>query len=644
MPTYELIKDYGGDKEVVTSNPFWLLGFIRYAQPVTSSRAIMAEAFNNQKDSHNQASNYTANADNSTLGAVKSMLVVRHDCTSLSITSNKSNHVASLQAVLRNSGTEYLSELMPGDWMFAWIVNDEKKYESLYNRILSLSRANHFDDGLKFVGRVHDIRKAIIQSPQGPRTIQYNLTGQGFGELDSTVFFDPLLTMHDMGVGDFLARLDIAFASVYEQAASEVSSGRGGLRPSKAIPALLNALVGRGIDSSKFGRNEGLQPVNGLTAEAEAPFAYCVPEGVGRLLGVRRKSKTHGLYSYADVLDTFIGKQKYSDNSGNNSPRALLPDGISNTSRELVESDDSKDVNRHYTGHPLEGEYFPTAIQFSQKTVWTILNEFLNSSVNEMYTSLRWTPRGGVFPTLVARQKPFSSPVFTNRLDASGIVTTGFAEVPRWKVSSVLIRGMDVGRSEGDRLNFFHIYGVDPAPTSDNMRDQILRCPPLKDSQDIKRNGLRPYMNTANCSFEDTNSGPAHWMALNADFLSGLNLTLNGTMVLAGVTSPISAGDNLEFDGIIYHIESVKHDCLIEPTGRKTFTTHVTLTHGVEAHPASTADKHLFPGVGLKDLGDYTPGRTDEHRGTDQPPTVDSPIVSKTNKNAPVNKNTKRRR
>jgi hypothetical protein len=465
-------------------------------------------------------------------------------------------------------------------------MNTRAKYKDVIRKLRQGLPANDFDDGLKFVGRVQDIRKLLAQTPDGLRTVRYNLAAVGFSELDSSVFFDPNLSRNEQYIERVLQHLSIPMAEIYNTAAEEAQAGKGGIDINKVIPALIKAFIGEGISGVGVASG-GIQLATGASvATKEAPYAYVVPDGVAQILGVKVPSKKEsGVYSYADILETIQGLQKY---EGNHFPQLFFPKMSVDTEFGQVFGRDETS-NRHFTAYPLKGLFMPTAVSFDNKTVWNLLNEFLNPAVNEMYTAVRYTPSGRVMPTLVIRQLPFSSPVLTQK---HGSKVTSFHELPRWRADPVLVRGMDVGRSDGERINFIHIYGI-PAKQvlGSDMSTQLTLHPPVSDFQDMKRHGLRPHMGQINVSPVDiANGGPGEWMSLRADFLMGQHLMLTGICSMVGVTLPIAPGDNFEFEDTLYHIESVHHHCSITPDGGKSFTTQVSLSHGVRADvPAAIA-------------------------------------------------------
>jgi hypothetical protein len=84
-----------------------------------------------------------------------------------------------------------------------------------------------------------------------------------------------------------------------------------------------------------------------------------------------------------------------------------------------------------------------------------------------------------------------------------------------------------------------------------------------------------------------------------ADFVIGQHLTLTGTFVLQGIQSPISPGDNFQYNETVYHIEQVAHSCSIGSDGHKEFHTILHVNHGLSSekghheHAGMDPDDHV---------------------------------------------------
>ena len=550
---YEILSEFTSDKnpDSITVSPFWVLAFVRFAKPLTFSRSKM---FNGES-----LVSFDSNPED--LIAERNVLVVSDDVLQLSISQAKGNHISSLSAMLMGGDVNYLSQIQPDDWMFAWIVNNEKSGRDLISRITQENEnCNNFEDGLKFVGRVQSIRKGLQQSPQGQRSVRYQLQGAGFKELDSSIYYDPALNKVVDSMPQFMTQLNIDLNDFF----GDAIASRGGITTTKAIPRLLKLLVGEGApkEATTFG------PVNiaaGPNQTESAPYAYAIPKTVLKLLGCTQTAKK--VPSYADILDVVIGLQKY---KGGNTPEELLnPENLSGS-----------DSNHRILNNKLKGSFLPIPISFDGKPIWDILEEFKNPAVNEMYACLRLNPYGRVVPTLTVRQFPFSTEYAMATKGADSL--TGMLEVPRWVCSPILINSFDIGKSDSTHLNFIHVYPLASAQGGVPLTINVATHPPTRDEEDIKRSGLRPHMQTIACSLGDTLDEVEKWIQISSDFLIGQQYTLNGTFSVVGISAPICPGDNFEFDDVVYHIEEVTHNCAINQ-GIKQFSTTLTVVHGMRS-------------------------------------------------------------
>jgi hypothetical protein len=157
---------------------------------------------------------------------------------------------------------------------------------------------------------------------------------------------------------------------------------------------------------------------------------------------------------------------------------------------------------------------------------------------------------------------------------------------------------------------------------------QMLENPPIMDLVDIYRSGMHSYTTTVDCWVDDTvGKAPGRWMALVADWMMGSHLTLNGTIECHGVQSPIAEGDNVSFDGVVYHLMNVEHVAGIDPaSGQKHFNTILQLTNGLRdqegvkpANNQKDVEKGLqpiYPGISVNDNTKHDPGLSLEGRRT----------------------------
>jgi hypothetical protein len=560
MPSrYHVIDEHGPSGDVITTNPYWVITVFRFLHPLTYSRAL--------------GGSFTGLYQEAVRIRGKPLIISNMACTALTISQNKNSHLLTMAArLLPDPALNWVAEITPGDWVMAWIVNSEEKARSVIDRIDRGEPCNGFDDGLKFVGRAGSPRKKTSQDPNtGMRTSYYQLNAAGFQEFDASLFYEEHLQERIPAIGQYWARL----GGVLNKFVAEHGLG---ISVHKVMPFLLDLFLGRGVN-----RNLGLPDIDGLrnTTGLEAAHSYILPDIVPQLLGKTQTSKAGGLFTAADVLEMVYGVQQYSD-YGDVSPLALSEETTDNPLGLLFNPDRTQYAgSRRYTQIPMMGTFLPTPPQFKGKTVWSILNQYLNPAVNEMYTCLRVNPRGEVVPTLVVRQLPFSTEMAT-----ATVPLTKHLSLPRWVIHPALMTGEDLGRADALRINFVHVYG-DMGPVKNNMYNgQVVRWPPRRDDLDIARSGLKNYSMTVACHERDVRlGGPEKWMDVLSDILMGQHLTLNGTLEMIGIQAPICVGDNLEYEENVYHIEAINHSCGIDPMGKKQFRTTVQISHGMLAAP-----------------------------------------------------------
>jgi len=611
MRSYDLVQDYynRGQSEstiaspdVISVNAHWVLAVIRLKFPMTYRRS--------ERGSFSKTFSETVETRGKTL-------IISSDCIQLQTSSTKSNHLTQMSATLAPGETNYLAEVLPGDYLVAWIVNDEERSKSLISRIRDGQPCNKFMDGLKFFGKVHSLQKTLNQEANGTRHVRYNLSGVGFSEFDATLFYDPHLAEKIDAIGRYMGRISSNLNDLTSAGMVDVN---------KAIPFFVELLLGRGVSTNLGRGNDDIRLKS--TAGLEGAYAYILPTSVGALIGKTVSSKEPGILAASDLLELLMGVQQYGDQ------KPLSDDELA-----LLGGDSSGLVFWPNSGETMMGRFLPNPPQFTNSSVWSILSQYLNPACNEMFTVLRSNGEGNIVPTLVVRQLPFS----THLLDTKFPITQ-FLDLPRWKIHPILVRQVQVGRSDTLRFNFVNVQGLAPLKGSRSQTAQLVANPPFRDDLDIARSGLRNYSATIPCALEDINihnegaetTQSSNWMDLLADILMGQHLTLTGSMTIVGVQAPICPGDNLEWDGVVFHIESVAHATAIQQDGKKSFTTTLTLSHGVRSNPpAVDEDISIYAGIKTQDQMSYNPPVTDggqDHGNLSEEPPGTADIVVKLHK------------
>lgn len=680
---YHVIKDFLGPGDFqaggvvedgslvdsVSTSPYSVIAVWRYKHPYTYSRK--------------QQKSFTLHSSEA-VRLRDTVLLVVNDIKTLSVECSKSTHNSSLSASLL-PGMNYLSEVLPGDIVAAWMVNDRTSFDNIVEQLRTGKSANGFLSGFKFLGKVTSVQKVLAQQAGGIKNSVYSLNAHSFTELDGSIYYEPYLETIAQGLAtDFLRMGGVKINKVLRE-------NKLGLDINKIIPLYLNIFFGPGIN-----RNLGIKELDlNLTLGLDSPDAFIVPAPVAQVLGVTKATKPNGLFGYNDILEVLFGIQKYDwsvgtedlfvaamgrQTSGTDMSGAIFaPDGMSRYQPQ----------DRHrYTTIPMLGTYLPSAPQFSgQRTVWQIIDQYLNKTVNEMYTCMRANAHGSIMPTLVVRQLPFSSSQATEEYEPkaynsllarknkqierdnesrrkrrmkrkSAVSTTGgytgadqttsvatykektaaeddsdrqliemqkrkvqltrMLEIPRWKIHPVLVKNYNVGRSDSMRFNFMKIDADAGQGDDKKVRTPaFIRNPPFADHLDIMRNGFRPYFASVNCAPKDLiGAGPTDWMYILSDIVFGQYLALSGSMEICGVQAPIVPGDNMEFDDAIFHIESVRHTFSIAPGGQKTFTTSLSLSHGVRAEQMQESGLSMYTGIKSEDLGGNDPTVSTESDGS----------------------------
>ncbi len=605
MATFDLAPEFGlvsASDTYVSTSPAWCIAVIRYKNQITFNRATQKSFSNNGADA---------------VAEDGPPLIITSDCISLQVHSDKNNFTSNMTAVLMPGTVNYLS-IKPGDWVFAWMMNQEDQLQGLIDNINARQPCNDWTSGLKFVGKAYGVRKNISISPGGVKNIRYNLQCHGFTEFNNQVFWDPAFAQ-DFDLINWMGRLNVAIQDFFD--GKTIDSN-------KAVPTLLKYLLGTGIPTkasqiTDSGGNTQTIIAGATAGEGEGAYVAVIPASAGAWLNKLGTSKSSQVLAYSDILEAIFGVQTYT----NQSPQQLkpstifLPDGTENI------------IGQRATPLPLLGKFLISMPNFNGSSTWSILNTYVNPLVNEMYTTLRVNALNQIQPTLILRQIPLSSDEIIDGIGyspdsdtdgPSNYTLSRFLDLPRWKIPNQVISFASVGTSDSQRFNYIHM-------TAESLSQQyaaqakigLVLNKPILDEQDVRRNGLRMARGSIATSPTDIKAGPSKWMKIKSDIVMGMQLTLTGTLVSKGIQAPIAIGDNLEFDGAVFHIESVTHSSSIAG-GTKSFTTELGLTFGVRDRINNTGGITKFE----EDLTSNDPGFTVD--GVKEHPVGDFPTNSST--------------
>lgn len=170
-----------------------------------------------------------------------------------------------------------------------------------------------------------------------------------------------------------------------------------------------------------------------------------------------------------------------------------------------------------------------------------------------------------------------------------------YCNVPRWVMPLSHVKSVNISTSESRRINFVQVWGRSNAVefVQGNTQDaegfktaQFLAKNYVADEADIHRNGLRADITETPFDIPlDSQAGTlANVIArMRADWLFNGHMKLSGSIVCNGIQEPICEGDNLEINGLVFHIMGVNHSASYAGNGMKTFTTTLQLDHGILA-------------------------------------------------------------
>jgi len=533
----------GDESPSISTSPCWVLTFLRFKN---------------------------RNTLNQTQGGLETRapLVVENDCVNVSVSTSKSSHTPTMTALLRSGDVNYVTALATGDFVIVNMLDFPDHARDVADRAKTSSSINGINDGFKGLFKIQSVRAVYQNDPQtGTKQLFFQIQGFAFTELNNTIYFIPnLINPTELGPDLYFSKIGLKY--------NEIIGGKGNDRN-------VQRLI-RDFTSIFLGGDLRRTTSNPKAGNSTPNSAFFIPDSTASLMGVKttNKNKTKGnsnttSKTVADLYELLLGVQQY--RSGTNVSAQI---GLNPVIKSSVD-------NSNETPIACQGFAYPAPEFFNQVTVWSILQRFVNSPINELYTAFRVSPKtGNVVPTIVFRQIPFSSENYKG-------TCTRFLSLPRWKIDPSLIIDFNLGRDESARINFVQVFGrLDPgfsgaseAYVQTSLSEQSAGGKNVvADSEDIKRSGLRPYVISSQfdgfVQDKQTSYGP-QWAKLLGDAVIGGHLKMNGSITCMGIVDPIVHGDNLELNGVVYHIESVSHSCSISPNGDKSFRTTLSLSHGV---------------------------------------------------------------
>lgn len=566
-------------------SPEWLLAFVPYSNRETKA---------------------TTTGKASEAVETDAPLVVSGDCIRLDTGDAKNSPSGNLTAVLKNGDKNYLSSVSPGDYVFAWMSSDPDRLASVAEAARRGQPCNSWESGLKFFGKVASVRERMFVDPMsGMKEMVVIVTASSFVEMAARVYFNPVL--HEKRPINFIGNLVKDW--------TDRVGPQGMTNCQDLVTLFLNVFMGKGPEgrAKKIGGEDGLPktPNN----------AFIIPRTVASMLGRPDREKT--IPKYTDILDVVSGLQKYDGSSTTASANTPFP-WKKFQPKGLAVKEKAK-ARQKSLPISLSGDDVAIPNEWSSVPVWSLLNTFANTVVNELFTSMRADNEGRIVPTLVHRQIPFTTDEYAQRIqagksfwfrnktfvdDPDAKKFTRFLSLPRWIPSPSMVYQYDIGKTDAARINFVQCWGINNniKRGSASKSDQVARGNYFEDELDIMRSGLRPHIVSSQYDFFFPNQGGSRapaWSQLIADWVTNGHLKTNGTIVMAGIDEPIAVGDNLEWRGIVYHIEQISHSCSVDRSGNKSFRTTVALSNGIDARSENTF-LTVYPGMDQTNMENMT--------------------------------------
>jgi hypothetical protein len=530
------------------------------------------------------------------------IIISTSDLLSVSITNNKGSATQTADVMLTGQNYDYMRNLAPGDNAFIIMHNDA----GLFQQVMANAQTKNafgdnlpnggFDSGLKFYGKVNAIREvSSTDGGTGIKSIRYNVTLKAFTELESQIYFNELLQSAAAAQILDLAKISDKWRALFDG------------KPSQNVEDVLNFIIETFLGVGPSPKNRVIKG-----AVKTPNQALSIPALVAQFLNFDTSGTKAIGYTYDDLLNVLIGIQKYPNSQ------------VTDPNAKIFEPDISTQLN---------GYVFVPASNFSNSTVWGLLEQHCNGTINEMFTCLRCDGSGDIAPTLVIRQKPFTSKFFQN---SNAIPVTNFLDLPVWSIAAERqIQNYNIGTSDAVRFNFIQVYGKSPSFANPDATtyNQLVAKNYAIDDLDILRTGGRfgTFTNNADVNGNGTksnnlNSNIRSWTDLISDWYINGHLKLNGSITMSGIYEPICVGDNLQYQNVLFHIEGIEHRYSVdEITGTKSFMTTALLSNGIVVDgnyyynitplQASVNDK-ILPGIS----GDVNNPKLDANQSTSSVP------------------------
>lgn len=499
---------------------------------------------------------------------------IGHAATSITCSKTKSSPYGTFSITLKPT-QEWTSVIVPGSWCAIYMSNSSLTKDTINNK--ATFDGENYHAPLKMVGMIMAVRVNKSISQDGAVSVTYTISGYDFGYL-----FTASIYVNQMFQAQVLAGAYTAVWSNLTFPNSDKSIGD----PTQNLGWVLQAWSEVEKGGIKVGASVGISPPK---------TRIVIPDDVAKLVGT--KKEVIGFINVALGLD----KRKC----------------------KVVEIGDG--FARPFQTPLIGQKYFEPHRLIVNNTLWGMINEYLNPTLNEAYCdlhickaglsassmgpplsggSLSLLGGGIVQPLFVARQIPFSTPKYKDivkglSLEATPSAknteypTTMLIDLPKTTIPANKVIQYDIGYSEYERVNFTELNAFDINVQQKSFGSIQTDNKPTWSDGSITRFGLRPkvvYGADYGFSATDKLNTANSWRSLLKDWFFNNHRYVNGTVECIGLSEHIAIGENIVLDKeqLLAHIESYTHNFTVDQeTGVKIFRTSIEFTRGISTKSSS---------------------------------------------------------
>jgi len=463
-------------------------------------------------------------------------------CISLSTSKSKSAPQGQFNVVLAPY-KNWVSTLTAGSWCAILMSNEPISQEDIK------TKAN--TKQLKMLGRIETVRSETKMTDSGARQTLYYVSGSDWGEIfNSILYVDNLL----MGPNDNYSQGNGIAAALQKMIWGDKNTPQV-----YKVPILLNNLLdlfGRDLK----GRANNAANIGRL---GKSVYTFKVPHQLKKFMQLDDAELTKSLELVTGILKSY-------DSYDNSKPEAV-------------------------------GYMNPFAIQGTH-TLWQILLEHGNSTMNELFTDL--IVEDGKFKFKVFnRIRPF---YIKNTNNNNSNITSNFKNIKSHNLRDLDILSVNLGTNWRDKYNFVEIQLDLPEFKSTQIANATAQKVQKFDRKAFDREGFRPLIFSTrqlpvssglNIDYDQFDK----WTDMLREWYFGTHKMLNGTIVLYGVDEYISVGDNITFSAeivnpnlnfsksslnrkdtkITAHVENIRHTFSVGQGGARTFRTTIDFVRGI---------------------------------------------------------------